>query len=317
MHQPQSPYGAPPPAQPGYPPSAYGPPHGYMPPQQFGAHAGYAPAPQPLPAPKKRSSLRTFLIAGGALFVVCNIIGALGSSSAKKTAAAGAAAAVTADPAAAAARAAADAQSAKAAADAKEKEAVDTFPSAKAGLLTAVAKLKAEVDAKKWAQASVDQGEVEAGLSRFRGTSIESDKDFQNLDAKLAVQKQRIAPQLEKLAHAAAAAAAEKELKSNSIEVSSTRLFNDYQANEVAADNRYKGQKLLVTGTVASIDKGLFGSMVLRLSTPNEFMSTMCSMESSEASSLSQISKGEQVRVLCEGSGMTIGSPSLRDCTFR
>lgn len=60
---------------------------------------------------------------------------------------------------------------------------------------------------------------------------------------------------MEKSRKAAAAVAAEKELR-GAVFVSASQLSNDYQANEVAADNKHKG-KLLVTGTVASIDKGL------------------------------------------------------------
>ena len=71
--------------------------------------------------------------------------------------------------------------------------------------------------------------------------------------------------------------------------VTSSQLFNDYQANKVAADNRYKGKQLLVTGTVASVNKGPFGGLVLRLATPNQFMSAMCRMKQyrSSPSSLS------------------------------
>jgi hypothetical protein len=90
-----------------------------------------------------------------------------------------------------------------------------------------------------------------------------------------------------------------------------------YQANEIAADNKYKGKQLLVTGTVASIDKGPFGGLVLRLATYNEFMSTMCDMEKSEMSQLASLQKGQQVRVLCKGRGMVLGSPSLDDCVLR
>jgi hypothetical protein len=113
------------------------------------------------------------------------------------------------------------------------------------------------------------------------------------------------------------AASAEAELKASSVVVSNSQLFNDYQGNEVAADAKYKGKQLLVTGSVASIDKGPFGGLILRLATSNEFMSTMCNMEKSEQADMASLQKGEQVRVLCKGRGMTLGSPSLGDCVFR
>src|SRR5690606_1693604 len=102
----------------------------------------------------------------------------------------------------------------------------------------------------------------------------------------------------EKLAQAAAAEAAEAELRASSIVISNSQLYNAYHANEVAADSEYKGKKLLVTGTVASVDKGLFGGLILRLATANQFMSTMCRMQKSETELLASLSKGERVRVL-------------------
>jgi len=40
-------------------------------------------------------------------------------------------------------------------------------------------------------------------------------------------------------------------------------------------------------------------------------------MNDSENAAMAQLQKGKQVRVLCEGAGMVIGSPSLRDCVFK
>ena len=105
--------------------------------------------------------------------------------------------------------------------------------------------------------------------------------------------------------------------KQPDLSVSANTLFNEYQANEVAADEKFKGKRLLVSGKVASIDKGVMGGLHLRLATSNEFMSVMCSMEDSEKATVAKLQKGESVNVLCEGNGMVIGSPSLDDCVFR
>lgn len=42
--------------------------------------------------------------------------------------------------------------------------------------------------------------------------------------------------------------------------VGSIRLWQDYEANEVAADNRYKGRRLRVTGRAFSVEKNLMGA---------------------------------------------------------
>jgi len=99
--------------------------------------------------------------------------------------------------------------------------------------------------------------------------------------------------------------------------VSAVDLWREYDANEVAADDSYKGRKLAVTGTVASIDKGPFGGITVRLTTPNQFQSAMASMEDSETRAAASLSKRTRVTVVCDGGGMIMGSPVLRDCTFQ
>jgi hypothetical protein len=193
------------------------------------------------------------LIVFGCLFGGCMILGAI--SSGKKNGAGSKTA--QADPSAAQAAADRLAATQKAAAEAKEKNATDTFPTKSVEIASTLKRATTEADQAKWALADTDLTAANTALEDFRGTSVAESKDFQQLDAKLATQKKRVDPQVQKLAKAAANAAAEKELKASTTAVSSYELFNAYQANEVAADDRYKGKKLLVTGSVASIDKGL------------------------------------------------------------
>ena len=286
----------------GYPQQAYGPPPGYPPPK------------------KGMSTGMIVLIVFGCLFGGCVMCGAIASSGQKNGAASAsgpASASAAADPAAEAARLAAQRAADENAKTAKEKNAVETFPQRKTEIAASLKKATTAADTNKWAQADTNLTNAETALVDFKGTSVADAKDFQELDGKASALRKRVDPQVEKLAKAEAEAAAEAELKASSVVVTSSQLFNDYQANEVAADNRYKGKQLLVTGTVASVDKGPFGGLVLRLATPNQFMSAMCRMERSEQSELAQLQKGERVRVLCKGRGMVLGSPSLDDCTFR
>lgn len=101
------------------------------------------------------------------------------------------------------------------------------------------------------------------------------------------------------------------------VEVTALKLWNAYDANEVAADNAYKGQSLLVTGSVASIDKDMFDNVVLHLKSPNEFMNTQATLEDSEKSIAASLAKGSKVALLCTGGGRIIGTPMLSDCTIK
>lgn len=96
--------------------------------------------------------------------------------------------------------------------------------------------------------------------------------------------------------------------------VSAQQLHADYHKNEVAADDKYKGKLVRVSGTVQSIDKDAFGSMIVRLATGNQFEAVMATMQDGAKTKVASMAKGQAVTLNCEGAGAVIGSPSLRDC---
>lgn len=98
--------------------------------------------------------------------------------------------------------------------------------------------------------------------------------------------------------------------------VKAVDLWNAYQENEVAADAAYKGKRLLVTGTVASIDKNVFGGIYVALKSPNEFMNTQANLDDGEESAAAALRKGQSVKLLCTGGTMIVGSPVLDHCSI-
>lgn len=98
------------------------------------------------------------------------------------------------------------------------------------------------------------------------------------------------------------------------VTVTAVQLFNDYDANEVAADEKFKGKRLLVTGTVQSIDKGAFNNIVISLRTPNEFMAVHASFDNEHEKMAASLKKGVKVNWICDGEGRIIGSPILKNC---
>jgi tRNA_anti-like len=99
--------------------------------------------------------------------------------------------------------------------------------------------------------------------------------------------------------------------------VQAERLFLDYQRNEVAADQKYRGRRLLVTGIVTSVNKDFTDKVYLMLGTSNMFFGVHASLEPSEVGRAGELSKGEGVTVLCSGGMMVVDSPMLDDCIFR
>lgn len=96
------------------------------------------------------------------------------------------------------------------------------------------------------------------------------------------------------------------------VEVSSDRLQADYAANEVAADNMYRGKVLRVTGAVRAIKKDIMDLPYLVLWTKNEFDGVQARFEATGA--LAQIRVGQHVAVRCIGDNVILGSPMLREC---
>ena len=101
------------------------------------------------------------------------------------------------------------------------------------------------------------------------------------------------------------------------VKVTSEKLFTDYQANEVSADEVYKNKSLLVTGKVASVTKDFLDNIVVSLTTSNQFMSVMATVDDSEKAKAGKLAKGETVSVLCKGGGAIVGSPMLGDCKIQ
>jgi hypothetical protein len=101
------------------------------------------------------------------------------------------------------------------------------------------------------------------------------------------------------------------------VNVNALQLWSDYQANEVAADARYKGKALWVRGMVVNIRKDFTDSVVVELGTPNEFERVEAYLKDSETDKAAALSKGDPIIVLCRGKGMVVGSPMLSDCLIQ
>jgi hypothetical protein len=103
--------------------------------------------------------------------------------------------------------------------------------------------------------------------------------------------------------------------------VDATTLWNDYDANEVRADKKYKGRSLFITGRVQSIEKDFLDNTILELSSPSEFMATRAyfneRLRERMRDKAAQLSKGDEIRLFCMVEGKTMGSPVLRGCVIQ
>jgi hypothetical protein len=100
------------------------------------------------------------------------------------------------------------------------------------------------------------------------------------------------------------------------ISVGSIRLWQDYDANEVAADNQYKAKSLRVTGRILSIEKNLMGAATLDLVSGNPVFRVIATMDSVDTPRAATLAKGDTVLVQCRGAGSFMRMPQLDKCAL-
>ncbi|WP_151965015.1 OB-fold protein [Acinetobacter soli] len=103
------------------------------------------------------------------------------------------------------------------------------------------------------------------------------------------------------------------------IEVTADQLLNAYKNNEVAANQQFKGKKLLVSATIDSIQAGLGDEpyLSLRAGGEMEFNRPQAHLADSEQSKAATLNKGQKVKLLCVGNSEIAGSPMLADCVIQ
>lgn len=109
----------------------------------------------------------------------------------------------------------------------------------------------------------------------------------------------------------------EEKQESNPINISAQTLVSEYRENEIAADQKYKGKLLYVTGVIEDFGVGLFERKYISISDGEMFSlhSIHCIIEDENVSQITDLIKGQEVEVQGLNSGMTILAISLDNCT--
>lgn len=92
------------------------------------------------------------------------------------------------------------------------------------------------------------------------------------------------------------------------IEISARDLFAAYEENEVAADQKYKGKKLKVTGTIKDFGTNILDDSYITLETEEYFLSIQCYFKESELDKVTNLSKGQTITLIgvCDGMSMNV-----------
>lgn len=89
--------------------------------------------------------------------------------------------------------------------------------------------------------------------------------------------------------------------------VQASELVEAYKANELAADERFKGKTLRIKGVVREVSKDILGDPFVILGASQKgYLGVQCSFASSTAPILSRLIKGETASFDCRVSGKLV-----------
>jgi hypothetical protein len=100
------------------------------------------------------------------------------------------------------------------------------------------------------------------------------------------------------------------------ITVTALALATAYDENEVAADDRYNGKVVLVTGTVESIDTVLGSTSVTLKGKEMSIVSVQCFVDDSQKSAVARLRKGGSATVQGTVDGKSL-NVELKDCVVK
>lgn len=103
-----------------------------------------------------------------------------------------------------------------------------------------------------------------------------------------------------------------KYILSYDAEISAEKLFSAYDANEVAADNNYKGKQLLITGTVNEISKDFTDAIIVQLDGGGYIQEVWCYFDDAKAAA--NLSKGDRISVIGKCDGFVMKNVIVKDC---
>jgi len=98
--------------------------------------------------------------------------------------------------------------------------------------------------------------------------------------------------------------------------LSANQLYREYDSNEVAADSKYEGRVVIVTGTIQDIGKDIMDDAYIVIGGGGLLDGVQCTFTKGEQSSVANLSKGQQVSVKGEVSGK-MGNVLVNKCSLQ
>ena len=87
-----------------------------------------------------------------------------------------------------------------------------------------------------------------------------------------------------------------------SVKISASRLYKEYDANEIAADQKYKGKIIEVTGVIRDIGNDIMNNAYVTLAGDEYFGDIQCYFN--KKSVVAKLSKGKRITIIGSCSGL-------------
>lgn len=95
------------------------------------------------------------------------------------------------------------------------------------------------------------------------------------------------------------------------------QLYTEYDANQVAADARYKDKVVTVSGEIQSIGKDVTDNAYLVIGGKMGLDGVQCLFPEGQEAAISGLSKGQSVVAKGKVAGQPIGNVLMRNCTLQ
>ena len=99
-----------------------------------------------------------------------------------------------------------------------------------------------------------------------------------------------------------------------SVTISASKLYKEYNENEIAADEKYKGKIIEVTGVIRDIGNDIMDNAYITLVGNEYFGDIQCYFN--EKSVVAKLSKGKRITVIGSCSGLMI-NVQINNCIVR
>lgn len=103
----------------------------------------------------------------------------------------------------------------------------------------------------------------------------------------------------------------------SAIKVSAVTLSEEYDANKILADQKYKGNLVEITGVINNIGKDILDTPYVSFNGKQySLFGVQCMFSKKLEGKLANLSKGQTITVRGKVSGELIGNVVVRDCSF-